>query len=245
VVWSADGLIVTNAHVLEGPAMVRLHDGRSLHAELVRCDRTADLAALHTSAAGLQRVEVRDARTLRAGEMVIAVGHPMGTTGAVSTGIVHTAASGMWIETDVRLAPGNSGGPLADAAGRLVGINSMVVNGIGVAVSSGAVQQFLSRTPRARLGVTVQPALVGAAGAVSGGLLVVELEPGGAAHLAGIVPGDVLVRAGGEALLSAGRLAQAIDGSGAELRLDLVRDGEVRSCHVPLRRDSTVAEGAG
>jgi serine protease Do len=71
----------------------------------------------------------------------------MGEAGAVSAGIVHTSSPGAWIQTDARLAPGNSGGPLADSAGRVVGINSMVVNGMGIAISTAAVQRFLRRLP--------------------------------------------------------------------------------------------------
>jgi serine protease Do len=243
VIWSADGLIVTNAHVVNGPAMVRFPDGRGFHAELLQRDRTADLAVMRISAKGLRTAEVRDAKTLRPGEVVIAVGHPLGTTGAVSMGVVHTVATGRWIQSDVRLVPGNSGGPLADAAGRLVGINSMVVNGIGMAISSGTVQRFLSQVQRARLGATFQPALVRGAGVAGVGLLVVDIEPGGAAHLAGIVPGDLLVRARGQPLSSPHRLAQTIDDSGAVLYLDFVRQSALRSCRITLGRDSKVAEG--
>jgi len=123
--------------------MVRLHDGHTFHAELVQRHQPADLAALRIPVGGLQGPELRDSQTLRPGEMVIAVGHPMGALGAVSTGIVHAASAGTWVQADIRLAPGNSGGPLADAAGRVVGINSRVANGMGVAVSTGAVLQFL------------------------------------------------------------------------------------------------------
>ena len=150
VVWTADGLIVTNAHVVDGSAVVRLHDGRTLRAELVRRHPRADLAALRIRALGLEWARLRDSQTLRAGEMVIAVGHPLGASGAVSAGIVHTTPAGAWIEADIRLAPGNSGGPLADASGRVIGINSMVANGMGVAISTYGVQQFLRRQSSAR-----------------------------------------------------------------------------------------------
>jgi serine protease Do len=75
--------------------------------------------------------------------MVIAVGHPMGEAGAISYGIVHAVPAGKLIETDIRLAPGNSGGPLADVTGRVVGINCMVVNRMGIAVSSACAAEFL------------------------------------------------------------------------------------------------------
>src|SRR6266852_2014148 len=134
VVWSSDGLIVTNAHVVNGSSMVRFHGGRTCPAELVRKNRNADLAVLSIPLVGIDCAKLRDSRTLRACEVVVAVGHPMGETGAVSLGIVHTASPGTLIEADIRLAPGNSGGPLADATGHVVGINCMVASGMGIAI---------------------------------------------------------------------------------------------------------------
>ena len=149
VVWSSDGLIVTNAHVVNGTSMVRLHDGRTCRAELVRKDRNADLAVLRIPVVGIECAKLRDSQSLRTGEVVVAVGHPMGEAGAVSLGIVHRAAPGTLIEADIRLAPGNSGGPLADAAGHVVGINCMVANGMGIAISTAAIQRFLEVSPAA------------------------------------------------------------------------------------------------
>ena len=143
VVWSSNGLIVTNAHVVSGTSMVRLHDGRTCRAELVRKSRNADLAVLRIPVVGIECAKLRDSRTLRTGEVVVAVGHPMGEAGAVSLGIVLTASPGALIEADIRLAPGNSGGPLADAVGHVVGINCMVANGMGIAISTAAIQRFL------------------------------------------------------------------------------------------------------
>lgn len=148
IVWNTEGLIVTNAHVVNEVALIRLHDRRVFDAELILRDRTRDLAALRIRARALECAELRDSATLRPGELVIAVGHPMGATGAISTGIVHSTSPGAWIQTDARLAPGNSGGPLADSAGRVVGINCMVVDGMGVAISTTTVQQFLRRALR-------------------------------------------------------------------------------------------------
>jgi serine protease Do len=145
VVWTADGLIVTNAHVADGSAMVRLHDGRIVRAELVGRHPPADLAALRIPLRGLAFAELRESQTLRPGELVIAIGHPREASEALSMGIVHAASADAWVEADIRLAPGNSGGPLADAAGRVVGINSMVANGMGIAVSTAAIREFLWR----------------------------------------------------------------------------------------------------
>jgi serine protease Do len=127
---------------------VELTDGRVFEGRVVARDSRQDLAAIMVRAQGLPSMSIRDVRSLRAGEVVIAVGNPMGAAGAVSVGIVHCAPGRQpCVIADIRLAPGNSGGPLADAQGRLVGINSMIVDGFGWAVPSNAVAAFL-RTGR-------------------------------------------------------------------------------------------------
>jgi len=149
VVWRPDGLIVTNAHVATGQTHdVEFADGRRVEGWVVARNLKIDLAAIAVPAKGLFAASSRSARTLRAGEMVIAVGNPWGEAGAVSTGIVHRRVGRRaWLIADIRLAPGNSGGPLSDAEGNVVGINSMVINGFGCAVTSDAIERFL-RTVR-------------------------------------------------------------------------------------------------
>jgi serine protease Do len=149
VVWSADGQIVTNAHVVSATSMIRLHDGRTFRAQLLCRDENTDLVALSIPARGIEPAKLRDSRTLRIGELAVAVGHPMGETGAISSGIVHAGSRRALIETDIRLAPGNSGGPLADAAGNVIGINCMVVNGLGIAISTATIHRFLRSAPAA------------------------------------------------------------------------------------------------
>jgi serine protease Do len=145
VIWRSEGLIVTNAHVAGSQVHeIEFENGRRLEAWLLARDQKLDLAVLAVSSRDLQAASIRSARTLRPGEMVIAVGNPLDDVGAVSTGIVHCAVGKLpWVEADIRLAPGNSGGPLADAHGNVVGINSMIVDGLGWAVSSDGVQRFL------------------------------------------------------------------------------------------------------
>jgi len=126
--------------------MARLHDGRSYHAKVIRKDRQADLALLLIPVGGLTCANARDSRTLRIGQMVVAVGHPMGDVGAVTLGTVHRISRADLVEADIRLAPGNSGGPLADASGKVVGIECMVANGMGVAIATAAVGQFVQRS---------------------------------------------------------------------------------------------------
>jgi serine protease Do len=146
VIWRPEGLIVTNAHVAGSKALeVEFADGRRAHARLLARDPQRDLAALAVDVPFLSAASVRSARDCRAGEMVIAVGNPIDGERAVSTGIIHRPAGQRpFLFADIRLAPGNSGGPLADAEGNVIGINSAVINGLGCAVTSDAVRDFLS-----------------------------------------------------------------------------------------------------
>jgi len=149
IVWGPDGLVVTNAHVARGPVGVTLADGRRLRATLVARDPESDLAALALPVGDLETAEVDDGAGLRVGQLVLAVGHPLGLAGALSIGILHRvptdregAARG-WLVADLRLAPGNSGGPLADERGRVLGVNAMIQGGLALAVPTVAVRRFL------------------------------------------------------------------------------------------------------
>jgi serine protease Do len=203
VIWSSDGLVVTNAHVVRGSRVhVQLWDGREFEATIRSRDPRRDLAQLHIDAANLPAASAADSSELRPGELAIAVGNPMGFVGALATGVIHAVGPlrGLgcqtWVQADVRLAPGNSGGPLANAHGRVVGINTMVAGRLALAIPSNAVRDFLSAGPAdAWLGVTVHPTLIPqAAGAAKRfGLVVLEVEPGGAADLASLLPGDILL----------------------------------------------------
>ncbi len=147
VVWRADGLIVTNAHVAHAQELeVALYDGRNLRGRLIARDSAADLAVLEVGADELLYASIRSALEMRTGSLVLAVGNPFDGEGAVSAGIVHRPVGrGHHIFADIRLAPGNSGGPLSDAQGNVIGINSAVIGNLGCAVTSDAVQEFLAR----------------------------------------------------------------------------------------------------
>jgi serine protease Do len=138
---------------------------------------------------------LRETKSLRPGEIAIAAGNPLGFIGAVSTGLIRSVGpvAGLgdrpWVQAALRLAPGNSGGPLADIHGRVVGINAMVVNGVGLAVPSEGVQRFLSAAPAFRLGVTVRPARLRDG---TRGLLILEIEPESPACRASLFPGDLI-----------------------------------------------------
>ena len=215
VVWGSDGLILTNAHVARtSDPEIELWDGRRFEARVVDRDSRRDLASLRIAASGLEAVAPGDSNALRAGELVIAVGNPLGFAGAVSTGVVHSVGPipGMtrqrWIRADVRLAPGNSGGPLANAEGQVIGINTAIVHGLGVAVPASAVAAFLRQGARPSLGVTLRPVPVG--------LEILALEPGGAAASASLRAGDIL-------LISFDDLSDALDSGRDVLRLPFFR----------------------
>ncbi len=154
VVWLRSGVIVTNAHVAAGSRTeVVLPDGRALTARVTARDPRRDLAVLSIGGGELDAALRADARGLRAGELVVAVGHPLGVSYAASLGVVHRvpgAAHGPagWLHADIRLAPGNSGGPLADSSGRVVGINAMIVGGLGIAVPTHVVERFVHEVER-------------------------------------------------------------------------------------------------
>jgi len=154
ILWPG-GLIVTNAHCVTQPfAGARLEiaqDDARRTAKLVAHDRRRDLALLSAPGLTALPLELRDVDSLRAGELVFAYGHPLGVRDALAMGVVHGVArdartgEARFVVADVRLAPGNSGGPLVDADARLIGINSMVINGLGVAVPVGVIHRFVER----------------------------------------------------------------------------------------------------
>lgn len=247
IVWRGDGLVVTNAHVARGDrAIVELSDGRAFDGRVLERDTRHDLAALRIEADGLQAARIGDSRQLRPGELVVACGHPFGIANVVTAGVVHTvrarpAASGeRWIRADVALAPGNSGGPLANAAGEIVGVNAMIVSGLAFAVPSHVVERFLKgEGARGALGVSVQAVAIG--GARTGapgtiGLLVLAVDPGKAAEAAGLMLGDVLIAVDGTHFCATDDLLDAL-APGRTATLDVVRGGRtVRLLVTPRAR---------
>ena len=227
VVWDTEGTIITNAHVVAKDARgvelaVELWNGRSFPAEIKAKDHHLDLARLKLAATGLPAVAFRH-NLVRPGEFVVAVGNPLGFSGALTTGYVHSSGPfpGLgrrrWVQAAIRLAPGNSGGPLADAAGQVVGINTMIVSGgIALAVPSAVVEEFVRKGARPRLGVTVQPVRVNN----SPGLLILSIDRGSPAEQASLLIGDVILGAAAD-------LADAI----AETRAGLLKLPFLRGDH--------------
>lgn len=152
IIWGGAGLVVTNAHCIRRGAPVQvIAGGKWREAHALAYHPHHDLALLAAPSVTGPLLELRDSESLRTGELVFAHGHPLGIKDALAMGVLHAvtrdrSGSARWIVADVRLAPGNSGGPLVDAEGRLVGINSMVVNGLGVAVPASMVERFVERS---------------------------------------------------------------------------------------------------
>lgn len=244
VIWQPDGVIITNAHVARGPeAVVSLADGRAFDATVTARDDGRDLAALKVEAADLPAASIGDSGALRVGELVLAVGNPLGLAGAVTAGVVHAIGGDgdgprqrEWVRADVRLAPGNSGGPLADAQGRVIGINSMIAGGLALAVPSNAVQRFLaSGAARPYLGVTMQPVQVPLGGRAVFGLLILDVADESPAAGAGLITGDLLIGMGGVRFMRPDSMIRAVlaAASGDVLALDIRRGG--RSLTIAVR----------
>jgi serine protease Do len=251
VIWSNDGLIVTNAHVVRGSHVcVQLWDGREFEVAVHSRDPRRDLAQLRIDAASLPAASPADSSQVRPGELAIAIGNPMGFIGALATGVIHGVGplprlgSQSWVQADVRLAPGNSGGPLADARGRIVGINTMVAGRIALAIPSNAVRDFLAGgSADAWLGVTIHPALVprSASRLQTFGLVILEVEPGSPAALASLLPGDILLGTEEKPFTELEDLSRALRGSGPRaLRIEFLRGDYTRVRRVTVQLGNTL-----
>ncbi|MDQ6779602.1 MAG: trypsin-like peptidase domain-containing protein [Candidatus Eremiobacteraeota bacterium] len=212
VVWRSDGLVITNAHVVQQRnASVSLWDGRTVKAQICGYDSSRDLAALQIEpgqAADLIPIATGDARRLRVGQLVFALGNPHGEEPALSAGVIHAVntrrpgGAGGWLQADVAIHPGNSGGPLFDVHGAAIGINSMIAYGLALAVPSWAVLDFVTpAASRPRIGVVCEPVRLqpritrALALAADHGLLIVAVSPHSAAEKAGLLIGDIITAA--------------------------------------------------
>jgi S1-C subfamily serine protease len=239
VVVTAEGVLLTSAHVVAGAdrATAVFVDGREVPAKVVGRDPLSDLAVIRATEGEFRPAPLGDAARLRVGQLVIAVGNPLGFAGTVTAGVVSALGRSMAsrdgrasrlvenvIQTDAALNPGNSGGALADSRGRVVGINTAVAGvGLGLAVPIDAgtrriVSQLIEhgRMRRAYLGIVGGPRPLPTAVAASldrpRGLEVVQLLDGSPAARAGIKPGDVIVELGGRTVEGVGDLQRVLDG---------------------------------
>jgi len=266
VIWPVDGMVVTNAHVVGDAtaAEVELWDGRRIRSEIVNRSHRRDLAALRVDAPDLAAAAIGDSGALRVGEWVVAVGNPLGFIGGASTGVIHGFASaqavwgslcaafdagGDWLVSQLRLAPGNSGGPLANARGEVIGLNTMIAGGLAFAVPSRAVKRFLSGRAGTDIGLgvvarAVRPGpLVHARG--STGLLVLEVIPQSPAERASLLQGDILVGANGRLFQSVQDLEIAIRESRAGiLELEFRRGASSNVRNVAVQMAASPARAA-
>ncbi len=258
VILDPNGLVMTNHHVVAGnrrggDLRVTVRDGRSFASKVAKRGRGLDLALLRLEGApgDMPAARFGDSDALRIGELVYAIGHPWGQLGAVTSGIVsglgvprgpgRRVASARYVQSDVSLAPGNSGGPLLNARGEVVGINAMIFGSLALSISSNAASAWVAGEgePRPRLGVVVRPVgLRGDGDEAQTGLMIVAVEPDGPAGRADLLVGDVLLGVAddaGEAFEDAGSLLEALARRvGEAVRLRVMRGGNISYVNVSL-----------
>lgn len=250
-IFQADGLILTNAHVVERSdrVTVGLQNGRRVEGKVVGLDRLTDLALVKLQGNGPWPVAaLGNSDALQVGDWAIAVGNPFGLDNTVTLGIVSSLnrnASKLGItdkrldliQTDAAINPGNSGGPLLNADGEVVGINTLVRSGPGAGLgfaipinrARGIAGQLIStgRASHPMIGVSLDQVRQGPGGSTAPGALVVALQPGGPAERAGLRRGDVVVAAAGRAIQGPAQLVGLVEASGVgrPLPLTVLRNG--------------------
>jgi Do/DeqQ family serine protease len=263
VIVSPDGYILTNAHVVEGASKIRvdLTDRRTFVAKLVGSDQPSDLAVLKIEASGLHALPLGDAKQVRVGDVVLAIGNPLGVGQTVTMGIISAKgrATGVsdtsfedFLQTDAPINQGNSGGALVNTRGELVGINSQILSpsggsiGIGFAIPTNMAQNVmtqlikLGKVRRARMGVTVQTVSSELAQSLGlhdvRGALVSTVEADSPAQKAGIEQGDVIVTFNGQPVADSNDLRNRVAGTlpGTKASVSLVRNGREETKEVTL-----------
>ncbi|MEN3352442.1 MAG: serine protease Do [Betaproteobacteria bacterium] len=257
---TADGFVLTNAHVVEAAdeITVKLTDKRELKAKVIGSDRRTDIALLKIEAGGgLPFVRFGDPNRLRVGEWVVAIGSPFGFENSVTAGIVSAKGRSLpqenfvpFIQTDVAVNPGNSGGPLFNLRGEVVGINSAIYSRTGgfmglsfaipIDVANEVVQQLKSsgRVIRGRIGVVIQPVTRELADGFGlqkpVGALVNSVEKGGPAEKAGVEPGDVILRFDGKVVNSSEDLPRLVGATkpGSRVAMQIWRNKTARDVQV-------------
>jgi serine protease Do len=264
VIVSTDGYILTNNHVVAEAKQIKVtvSDKREFDATVVGTDPKSDLAVikLTTPPAGLRAVEFGDSSKLRLGDVVLAIGNPLGVGQTVTMGIVSAkgradlgiTAYEDFIQTDAAINPGNSGGALINTEGKLVGINTAILSrtggyqGIGLAIPTSMAQPIMEtlkqsgRVSRGFLGVGIQDIDKDLAAAMklssNNGVLLTEVRSGGPGARGGLQRGDVVVKVDGKGVTSTGQFRNLIASSGAKKRvtLEVLRDGKPVSVSVEL-----------
>jgi serine protease Do len=249
-ILSADGFIMTNAHVVDGAdeVLVTLTDKREFKARIVGADKRTDVAVVKIDAAGLPFVKIGDVNRLKVGEWVMAIGSPFGLENSVTAGIVSAKQRDTgdylpFIQTDVAINPGNSGGPLLNLRGEVVGINSQIYSrsggfmGISFAIPIDEAMRVSDqlrangRVIRGRIGVQIAPVTKEVAEAIGlgkpTGALVQSVEAGGPADKAGVEAGDIITRVDGKLVEKSGDLPRLVGGTrpGSKATLQIFRRG--------------------
>jgi len=274
IVISPDGLVLTNSHVVGSAKDIRLQDieGFVTEAHVLGVDPDTDLALLRADQAReLRYAALGDSKKLRRGQLVVAIGNPLGFESTVTAGVVSAlgrsirSVSGRTIEdviqTDAALNPGNSGGALVSSNAEVVGINTAIINGaqgICFAVASNTAQFVLSEiirhgyVRRAYIGVSGQTAPVPRRHAVIAGVqnkmgaLLMQIEPDGPAAQAGLLPGDVAIRLDGTDINGVDDLIRVLDRDriGKTLAMDVLRLGRLRAIEIhPVERKPAARQG--
>jgi serine protease Do len=258
---SADGYLLTNAHVVDAAEeiTVKLTDKRELKAKVIGADKRTDIALLKIDAAGLPVVRLGDPSKLKVGEWVIAIGSPFGFENSVTAGIVSAKGRSLpqenfvpFIQTDVAVNPGNSGGPLFNLRGEVVGINSQIYSrtggfmGLSFAIPIDVAQDIANqlkttgKVTRGRIGVVIQPLtreLADGFGLKSPqGALVNSVEKGGPAEKAGIEAGDVILKFDGKPVTSSEDLPRMVGGTkpGSRATVQVWRNKATRDVQVTV-----------
>jgi serine protease Do len=251
---SQDGYVLTNAHVVagDGEVTVRLADAkREFKARVIGADERTDIALLKIEATGLPTVKLGKSEKLQPGEWVAAIGSPFGFENTITAGIVSATGRSLpaetyvpFIQTDVAVNPGNSGGPLMNLAGEVVGVNSMIYSQTGgymgvsfaipIEVALDVMKQLRAegKVTRGRLGVRIQPMTKELAQSFRlkepNGALIASVEPGSPADKAGLQPGDVVLAYNGQPLEDANKLPRLVAATkpGQSATLRIWRDGK-------------------
>jgi serine protease Do len=271
---SADGYILTNAHVVDSAdeILVRLTDKREFKAKVVGADKRTDVALIKIEASGLPTVRLGDPNALKVGEWVVAIGSPFGFDSSVTAGIVSAKGRSLpqenfvpFIQTDAAINPGNSGGPLFNMKGEVVGINSQIYSrsggfmGISFAIPIDVAMEVQGqlrtngKVSRGRIGVVIQE--ITKELAESFGLAKVQgaavnaVEKGSSAEKAGIEPGDVILKFDGKVVANSSELPRAVGATrpGTKVSIQVWRKGATKDLSVVIGEtpDEKVAVKSG
>ena len=260
---SPDGVVLTNAHVVAGAdtVLVKLSDRREFKAKIVGTDEQTDIAVLRIDAHKLPTVRLGNAKSVNVGDWVLAIGSPFGFENTVTAGIVSATSRALpdgtyvpFIQTDAAVNPGNSGGPLFNMKGEVVGINSAIYSGTGgyqglafaipIDVAMKVQQQILANghVERGRIGVAIQEVTWSLARSFGmekpAGALVASVENGGPAEKAGIEPGDVILAVNGTKVETSNQLPPLVADikPGETAQLEVWRGGSRKTVDVKVGR---------